>query len=100
MFLEQYRCSFEKRLKGIVESFGDKNSLRDACEYALSCGGKRLRPLIVMMTADALSHQLDVFSAALGVEFFHTASLIADDLPCMDNDDFRRGHPPFHKLFR
>ncbi len=52
-----------------------------------------------MMTADALSNGLDVLPAALGVEFFHTASLIADDLPCMDNDDLRRNRPSLHKAF-
>jgi len=63
------------------------------------CGGKRLRPLIVLMVADALGFGLDVWPAALSVEFFHTASLIADDLPCMDDDDVRRSRPSLHKVF-
>jgi len=99
MLLEAYRRAFEKELPLAIERFGVRNRLRDACEYALLCGGKRLRPLIVMMTADALGHGLDVMPAALGVEFFHTASLIADDLPCMDNDDIRRNRASLHKEF-
>jgi len=99
MLLEEYRRKFEKELSFAIERFGEKSRLRDACEYALVCGGKRLRPLIVLMTADALSNGLDVFPVALGVEFFHTASLIADDLPCMDNDDMRRNRPSLHKEF-
>lgn len=99
MLLERYRSRFEKELPLAIEQMGEKNVLRDACEYALVCGGKRLRPLIVLMTADALAQGLDVLPAALSVEFFHTASLIADDLPCMDNDDFRRNRPSLHKAF-
>jgi geranylgeranyl diphosphate synthase, type II len=97
--LEGYRQKFEKELTTAIHRFGEKSDLRDACEYALVSGGKRLRPLIVMMTADSLGNGLDVSPAALGVEFFHTASLIADDLPCMDNDDFRRNRPSLPKAF-
>lgn len=52
-----------------------------------------------MMVARALGYGLDVFEACLSVEYFHTASLIADDLPCMDNDDYRRSKPALHKQF-
>ena len=90
---------FEKRLKKELQFFGVKTHLRDACEYALLNGGKRIRPLIVFITAQALNKNSDVFDAALSVEYFHTASLIADDLPCMDNDDFRRDKPALHKVF-
>ena len=55
--------------------------------------------MIVLLIADALGCGLPVMEAALSVEFFHTASLIADDLPCMDNDDFRRNKPSLHKMF-
>lgn len=84
--------------KGIL-SFGEKNKLRDACEYALLSGGKRLRPIIVMMVAEALGNGLNVAPAALAVEYMHTASLIADDLPCMDNDEERREKPSLHKVY-
>jgi len=91
--------NFENYLKRKISCLGNKNKLRDACEYALLNGGKRLRPLIVMMTAGALENKLDVLEACLSVEYFHTASLIADDFPCMDNDDFRRNKPALHKVF-
>src|SRR3990167_10277452 len=99
MLLKSLRRKFDQRLAAEIERFGEKNRLRDACEYALMCGGKRLRPLIVMMVADAIGEGLDAMPAALGVEFFHTASLIADDLPCMDDDDTRRSRPSLHKAF-
>lgn len=94
-----YKFQFESDLKKSIAYFGEKNKLRDACEYALLNGGKRFRPIIVMMVAHALGHQLNVQDASLSVEFFHTASLIADDLPCMDNDDYRREKPSVHQVF-
>lgn len=96
MFFDNYKSRFEQELSRSIEEMGEKGVLRDACEYALK-GGKRLRPLIVLMIADALDLGLDVMPAAFSVECFHTASLIADDLPCMDNDSVRRGRPSLHK---
>lgn len=97
--LKPLKEKFENFLEINIERLGSKSKLRDACEYALLNGGKRVRPLIVMMTADALGLGLDVMEATLSVEYFHTASLIADDLPCMDNDDFRREKPSAHRMF-
>ncbi|MCC6127982.1 MAG: polyprenyl synthetase family protein [Chlamydiae bacterium] len=94
-----FRFRFEEALQADIEKMGEKNSLRDACEYALTSGGKRLRPLLVHLVADALGRGLDVMPVSLGVEYFHTASLIADDLPCMDNDDERRSRASLHKVF-
>lgn len=93
------RDKIEKEIAKSILSFGEKNKLRDACEYALLSGGKRIRPIIVLMVADALGFNLNVSPAALAVEFLHTASLIADDLPCMDNDDERREKPSVHKAY-
>lgn len=95
----QFKHIVEEKIIHCIENFGEKTKLRDACEYALTNGGKRFRPLIVLMVADALGNDLDVTEAALSVEFFHTASLIADDLPCMDNDDKRRDKPSLHKVY-
>mgnify|MGYP000234520515 CR=1 FL=1 len=97
--LQNYRNIVESKIKLRISSLSPKDSLRDACEYALLNGGKRLRPIIAMMVADSLGHRSDVSHAALAVEFFHTASLVADDLPCMDDDDYRRGQPTVHKAF-
>ena len=104
--LNQKKTSLLKPLKNTFESFLEKNilrlgnqgKLRDACEYALLNGGKRVRPLIVMMVSNAVGKDWNVLEACLSVEYFHTASLIADDLPCMDNDDFRRNKPALHKI--
>lgn len=93
------RDKIEQEVAKSIATLGEKNKLRDACEYALTNGGKRFRPLIVYFVADALGHGLNVSEAALSVEFFHTASLVADDLPCMDNDDERRDKPSVHKVY-
>jgi geranylgeranyl diphosphate synthase type II len=93
------RDKIEKEIARSILCLGEKNKLRDACEYALTTGGKRLRPIVVYLVAEALGHGLDVSDSALSVELFHTASLIVDDLPCMDNDDERRSKPSLHKVF-
>jgi geranylgeranyl diphosphate synthase type II len=56
-------------------------------------------PSLVLLIAEGLGHGLNVFDSALAVEFFHTASLIADDLPCMDNEEERRSKPSVHKVY-
>lgn len=75
------------------------NDLTEACKYAVLGEGKRLRPILLIMIAQALNEKIDVSDAACAVEMFHCASLIADDLPSMDNDDFRRGRPSVHKVY-
>lgn len=97
--LEPYKHLIDDQLKKNIDQLGKKNPLRDACEYALLNGGKRFRPALVFMIAKALGHKIDVSSVAMGIEFFHTASLIADDLPCMDNDDERRNKPTLHRVY-
>ncbi len=94
-----HRDRIEQEIARSILFFGEKTKLRDACEYALTTGGKRFRPLIVILIAEALGNNLNVYESALAVEFFHTASLIADDLPCMDNDDERREKPSLHKVY-
>ncbi len=76
-----------------------KVKLFDAASYALLSGGKRVRPILVQLVSKALGHGLPVMDAAIAVEFFHTASLIADDLPCMDDDAMRRSRPSLHMEF-
>jgi geranylgeranyl diphosphate synthase type II len=97
--LFQYQKLVESKIQQSISSFCKKDRLRDACEYALMNGGKRLRPILALMVAEAVGHQADVTQAALSVEFFHTASLVADDLPCMDDDDERRQKPSIHKVY-
>ena len=75
-------------------------SLHKAMRYSVFAGGKRLRPVLVAAGAEAVGGSLDaVMPAACAVEMIHTYSLIHDDLPAMDNDDFRRGVPTNHKVF-
>jgi len=99
LILQPYQLLIEKRLHESINALGPKNQVRDACEYALLNGGKRFRPALVLMVAKALGYGIDVFPAAMGIEYFHTASLIADDLPCMDNDDERRSKPATHRVY-
>jgi geranylgeranyl pyrophosphate synthase len=77
--------------------------LHAAMRYSLQAGGKRLRPVLVLAAADlfgsAPSKISDALPAAVAIECLHTYSLIHDDLPCMDNDDLRRGRPTAHKQF-
>ncbi len=74
--------------------------LREAIRYSLLAPGKRLRPLLVLMTAEACGGNIDAaMPAACAVEMVHAYSLIHDDLPCMDDDDLRRGRPTCHKVF-
>lgn len=72
----------------------------DAMEYSLIAGGKRIRPILLMATAEALgSKGYNYLPVACGLEMIHTYSLIHDDLPCMDDDDYRRGRLTNHKVF-
>lgn len=90
-YMEQTR---DKRAKNVP------TGLFKAMEYSLSVGGKRLRPVLCM--ASAVSNGLNaeqVLPMALGLEMFHTATLIHDDMPCMDNDVLRRGMPSCHAKF-
>lgn len=74
--------------------------LYQAARYSLLGGGKRLRPVLVLATAEALgANENEALTAACALEMIHTYSLIHDDLPCMDDDDFRRGRPSLHKAY-
>jgi geranylgeranyl pyrophosphate synthase len=73
--------------------------IHDAMRYSLQAGGKRLRPILVLSTAALFRPNLSALPAAVAVECVHTYSLVHDDLPCMDNDDLRRGRPTAHKQF-
>jgi len=75
-------------------------TLHRAMRYSVFAGGKRLRPILVVAGAEAVGgHMDDVMPAACALELIHTYSLVHDDLPAMDNDDFRRGVPTNHKVF-
>jgi geranylgeranyl diphosphate synthase type II len=97
--LAPYQSRFDKAFDAVLSTLGDDVRVRQAIAYSLRSGGKRLRPAIVWMMAEALHPAATVDLAAVAVEFFHSSSLIIDDLPSMDNDDFRRGVPTTHKAF-
>ena len=74
--------------------------LHTAMRYSVFAGGKRLRPVLVIAGAEAVGGRMDdVMPTACAMEMIHTYSLVHDDLPAMDNDDFRRGVPTNHKVF-
>lgn len=97
--LAPYQKIVENAIRENISALGPKSALRDACEYALLNGGKRFRPALVLMIANALDKGNDATQAALAIEYFHTASLVVDDLPSMDNDDERRNKPSVHKAY-
>ena len=97
---EQYRQRVDRGLDELVPPASTRPArLHAAMRYSLQAGGKRLRPVLVLATADAFSVKADALPAAGALECIHTYSLIHDDLPCMDNDDLRRGRPTAHKQF-
>ena len=72
----------------------------DSMRYSVENGGKRVRPLLTLLFCDACGGDVKkALPVAEAVEYIHTFSLIHDDLPCMDNDDFRRGKPSNHKVY-
>ena len=72
----------------------------ESIEYSLFTGGKRLRPIMAIKSYEIFNNQIsEIMPFAVGIEMIHTYSLIHDDLPAMDNDDFRRGKPTNHKVF-
>lgn len=74
--------------------------IHKAMRYSVFGGGKRIRPILTFATAELFGRDSEsVIKAACGIELIHTFSLIHDDLPCIDNDDFRRGKPSNHKVF-
>ncbi len=90
----------ETKLKYYIDECNAPNSLKKAMEYSLLAGGKRLRPSLCLEAAQMLGAEEDhAMPIACALEMIHTYSLIHDDLPCMDNDDMRRGRPSNHKVF-
>jgi geranylgeranyl pyrophosphate synthase len=95
----------EAQLRGALERLGRTapRRLAEAVAYALLGGGKRLRPALAVAAAEALGGGAPegslVMRFAAALEMIHTYSLVHDDLPCMDDDDLRRGRPTVHKAF-
>jgi geranylgeranyl diphosphate synthase type II len=100
-FLSERRASVERALERHLQACeAAPQTLKEAMAYSLLAGGKRLRPILALAACEAVGgREEDAIDAACAVEFIHTYSLIHDDLPAMDDDDFRRGRPTSHKKF-
>lgn len=93
-FLTNYLSALE------VSPHQAHQNIKNAIEYSLCGKGKRFRPAVALLVADCLGSDLEkILPWCLAVEMIHTYSLIHDDLPCMDNDDLRRGEPTNHKVY-
>ncbi len=101
IFLENKKNIIDKALDKYLPSEEKSPSIiHKAMRYSVFGGGKRIRPILTLATAELFGKDTEsVIKTACGIELIHTFSLIHDDLPCMDNDDFRRGKPSNHKVF-
>ena len=103
--LQQFLATRTKTVNAALDKFlpNDKTrpaTIHKAMRYSLFAGGKRMRPALCLAAAAACGgREADALPLACAVECIHTYSLIHDDLPAMDNDDFRRGKPTNHKVF-
>ena len=101
MKIKQLKELDDKYLSKYLEGKGSYNSLiYDAASYSLNVGGKRIRPILFMLVYFMYKGEdKEIIDMAAAIEMIHTYSLIHDDLPCMDNDDLRRGKPTNHKVY-
>jgi len=100
-WMNSRRAEVEEALERCLPSVSEPPTrLHEAMAYSVMAGGKRIRPLLVIASAEACgSSAAHVMPSACALELIHTYSLIHDDLPCMDDDDLRRGRPTNHKVF-
>jgi len=99
-YLEDRQKIVEEALDRYLPAGGNPPRIYEAMRYSLLNGGKRIRPILCMAAAEAVGGELaPVIPIACALELIHTYSLIHDDLPSMDDDDFRRGKPTCHKVF-
>lgn len=104
-FSEQYKDYLDKINSELEEIYSipdiTQKNVFSAMNYAICGGGKRIRPVITAAVCDMLGGDTtDAIKVGCAVESIHNYSLIHDDLPCMDNDDLRRGRPTCHKMFK
>lgn len=97
---EQALALTERELEMCFVGELPQRELLDAMRYSLLAGGKRIRPVLVLKFCQAICGEMEpALDYACAVEMLHTYSLIHDDLPCMDDDDLRRGKPTCHKVY-
>ena len=100
-YLKERAAAVDEALERLLPPETDPPAtIHKAMRYSIFAGGKRLRPVLVIAGAEAVGGRMEqVMPAACAMECIHTYSLVHDDLPAMDNDDFRRGRPTNHKVF-
>lgn len=100
-FFQKYQVQIDLTLEKLISKYAFKETrLSEAIRYSTLLGGKRIRPILALATANCFSDNLErVLAPACAIELVHAYSLIHDDLPAMDDDDLRRGQPTCHKAF-
>jgi geranylgeranyl diphosphate synthase type II len=100
-YIQENTLLIEQELKqSFPTEWAMPEGLKEAMMYSLMAGGKRLRPILALAAAEAVGGlRTSAIPAACALEFIHTYSLVHDDLPAMDDDDFRRGKPTNHRVF-
>src|SRR5437762_634265 len=100
-YLKQRRAVVDRALERYFKESGrHSRTIHKAMRYGLFSGGKRLRPILMLASADLFGADAkSVMAFALAMEMIHTYSIIHDDLPALDDDDFRRGQPTLHKVY-
>lgn len=98
---EDYRELIEKNIMAFIPDVDHKSiTLYDSMKYSLTAGGKRIRPVLLLAACDFCGGDInEALPYACALEYIHTYSLIHDDLPCMDDDELRRGIPTNHKVY-
>lgn len=100
MEFDKQMSQAQQMVEDRLTDFFQKEGLEEAMRYSLLAGGKRIRPVLTMKFCQAAGGTMEeALDFGCGLEMLHTYSLIHDDLPCMDNDDLRRGKPTCHKMF-
>ena len=98
--MKEYQAAVEAYLAGCFQEQVPQKTVLEAMSYSLMAGGKRIRPVLVLEFCRACGGEWHAaLPAAAALEMIHTYSLIHDDLPCMDNDDYRRGRLTNHKVY-
>ena len=100
VYLKEKTDFFETELKKELQELSYPETIADGMEYAILNGGKRLRPFLLFATLELLNEDIKKgVKSAIALEMIHSYSLVHDDLPALDNDDYRRGKLTTHKVF-
>src|SRR5690625_520218 len=99
-YIDHYKSIIDNELEKQLHKLTIPNQLKQSMLYSIQAGGKGIRPILLIASNQAYDHHLEkTLSTAVALEMIHTYSLIHDDLPAMDNDDYRRGKLTNHKVF-